>query len=855
MCQQQKQIQDLILRTSAVDLRTERILTVVESPETPVVNSRVLVQRQLPTPTSITNAMLAPSTLQDLCDQQQIVNSWLRRKRRLKCSAMEQSLLHCTCVRKPQFPSRNFFSTFSLHDESCALHVEGQQAVAISGSYTFCNRFLGLSVQVMMTLTRGAGAFTISPIIRMQAVVCSDSPAFNLIESYNYTEYSPEEFSDIFKYITATLLQMFSEGAAAPTDRLQDGSTILHSLASSALLFIVRYKFFNNSQMGSCVKSLVRALLNAGVPFNERTFRGCTTLDLFIHTFYYNDRRDPWLCDWRFDLLELLFDSGGYLNSPAALKDAGTWNDLSSQAARLLLPNNTHGLYKNIRFQTQSSANFLGFEFLEVEIAILSRSAHSLEHCLSTRDYQRPNGFPASQYFVLLHLSLGWPEGLITLLESPLRHSLVPDPETSLTPMDPIGKCFVQACYRGNDECALILLQYLRYVVLDHLRAAAWSNNSLILKKIISGLAISRHDLQQLALRYLPQHILSSFSLSSDALLNTKASDIYTALNDHGIKVQDPYYRNQSVYQHATHDIATFKYLYEAGFTDFNQCCGESLISHVDLRFHISYPQDPWALIGCADWLICRGASLYQHSTSGYPTPYYLANSFGGKLQLSIEQHHSGDITTPARKTQLTDSAGFLCRLIADDTEDHCVCACSNGACNPLQQVLRGLFIAMYSWGYTEDIRRLSIGGFSAVLDLLLTHSPEPVSEDQKLRIFKQVIRYLTFVALGLSHTCHKCDCRYFIGIAFEKMDPEEIQEIREEEALLIDQLNDLVTEFSRKFEKLRTGIQDFIEAYWMPRMDEVLANDEPDLEEEQRVREIGVIITPCNDAELGHDG
>jgi hypothetical protein len=119
-------------------------------------------------------------------------------------------------------------STYTLHENSCPLYVAGEQALGVAGSYNFCNRFLGFSLQVMMTLTRGAGSFAFSPVIRLQAVVASNSPAFDFINKARYSSYPKTGPNGRSDFVKTTLLKMFQEGMAAPTDRLEDGSTILH---------------------------------------------------------------------------------------------------------------------------------------------------------------------------------------------------------------------------------------------------------------------------------------------------------------------------------------------------------------------------------------------------------------------------------------------------------------------------------------------------------------------------------------------------------------------------------------------------------------------------------------------------
>jgi hypothetical protein len=71
-------------------------------------------------------------------------------------------------------------------------------------------------------------------------------------------------------------------------------------------------------------------------------------------------------------------------------------------------------------------------------------------------------------------------------------------------------------------------------------------------------------------------------------------------------------------------------------------------------------------------------------------------------------------------------------------------------------------------------------------------------------------------------------------------MDPEEIDEIRDEEASLIEELENLVLEFNRSYADLQVGIYEFVFNHWFPRMDEVVP-PEGNEEEIRRIRAAGV--------------
>jgi hypothetical protein len=162
----------------------------------------------------------------------------------------------------------------------------------------------------------------------------------------------------------------------------------------------------------------------------------------------------------------------------------------------------------------------------------------------------------------------------------------------------------------------------------------------------------------------------------------------------------------------------------------------------------------------------------------------------------------------------------FLCLLITDDSRDSCSCACSNNGCFSYQQLLRGFFRYLNNDYYYRDP---SGPAFAAMIDALQYAVPERVSQDQRRNIALQTLWYLTFDSLDISHTCHKnLGSFQSLGDVAGQMEDEEIQEIHEE-AELISQMEDLVAEFSRKYDELGLGLHNFIKQYVQPRLNKIV--------------------------------
>lgn len=110
--------------------------------------------------------------------------------------------------------------------------------------------------------------------------------------------------------------------------------------------------------------------------------------------------------------------------------------------------------------------------------------------------------------------------------------------------------------------------------------------------------------------------------------------------------------------------------------------------------------------------------------------------------------------------------------------------------------------------------------------------------------LVEDVIRFETFEALGLKHTCCQSQSLRYDENFAPRHEPEEIWEIREEACDLIQQLDQLVDDFLRSYEEHGESLSVFLTGHWRSRMAAVLADAQPaDSEELGRLRDIGVVI------------
>lgn len=214
--------------------------------------------------------------------------------------------------------------------------------------------------------------------------------------------------------------------------------------------------------------------------------------------------------------------------------------------------------------------------------------------------------------------------------------------------------------------------------------------------------------------------------------------------------------------------------------------------------------------------------------------------------------------------------------LITSMDSDPCLCACSSDGCRPISLALKLSISQWEFWcgpkispskpfsdlrNWERTLERLTV--LATLLESLTGHY-----------LVRDVVRFLTFSALELTHTCCKHNenfsmrhLRYEsekfldnwsindsetydfikdsrVPVMIRLMHPTEIEEIREEEASMIDRLDLLVEEFMKEIDELAISLPEFIRTRWPERMyAELSENDEMSEIEQRAIVGLGVKI------------
>ena len=122
------------------------------------------------------------------------------------------------------------------HHRTCSLFSNPASTDTATFRIASCGKFLAGAVEASISITRGAGGFSISPMLRGARVVPRDSPAFELVcpddvlNIIKWTEatISKSEFDELLDANIHELELLFRAGKASPCDVNLEGNTLLH---------------------------------------------------------------------------------------------------------------------------------------------------------------------------------------------------------------------------------------------------------------------------------------------------------------------------------------------------------------------------------------------------------------------------------------------------------------------------------------------------------------------------------------------------------------------------------------------------------------------------------------------------
>lgn len=442
----------------------------------------------------------------------------------------------------------------------------------------------------------------------------------------------------------------------------------------------------------------------------------------------------------------------------------------------------------------------------------------------------------------VLHLATSWPRGLSILIEH--GGDVIP---SVINIQDIDGGTALDFAIKLYETDSVELLLNVGARVTDG--TFFWLAN---IKNIVQAEKIScivaeslvrqRRDLLQLALSNLLTKEINKFGLQEDSLLDEKAFDVVEALRHQDVSVPSTYDCLQpgSIYMWPSLTSLIAQKLFDAGFHETNTA------------FRGYYPLMCRYGDNVSVWFEDHGASLYtpipipdehfdassdaDRSMPIYPTIHFLMRCLGERRWVDLPKEISRQLS----------------RLLNDKISDPCICYCTG---NGIGCTSASKYISHSSNQFKR--RNLTLGETvddDKYFEIQLYELLKPriveraVNENSGHQVAVDIIRVITFDMLGMRHTCCKYervfDPRYDKGDLLILMDPEDIEEIREEDRYLAAQLETLMEEFEVKFRELNVPLSQFVESYWSLRIREVVrGRDELSAEDLHAIRETGVVL------------
>lgn len=417
-----------------------------------------------------------------------------------------------------------------------------------------------------------------------------------------------------------------------------------------------------------------------------------------------------------------------------------------------------------------------------------------------------------------LHLSTLWPLGLVILLKFG-GSQLVNRKDKS--GRSPLLYAMYECTKRNESLVATKLLIAAGAAICDSEIACTGfifllprllrRKNMSTVRVLLDALVYRRQRLRDLAQSSLSRHFWGDGGRTNEGVLDEQAYNTGVALSNAGISIPAACAtpeRQQTLYHYIklVDDSDVAQKLYDAGFRDTD---GQNHQGHTPL---MSLHLDDWLPRGSnrsiGKWLCDHGADLFR------PLPQCNDDCTGppghrrpGQLKVihAIAGNQGYDPPFYTTVKFAIWRSEHMTKLLTSEDSDGCSCACSEQGCFPGLNVLAPI-IEMYALGYIP-------WGY---LRAQLSSSFNP--------FFTALIRFWTFEALELTHTCcrhgwGRYKSRWYKPCEFSIPSEEEVQEIQEEERELISFHNSLVAEFTDIWLGSSWTVKGFMSKIWKPRM------------------------------------
>ncbi|QSZ31011.1 hypothetical protein DSL72_000572 [Monilinia vaccinii-corymbosi] len=734
-----------------------------------------------------------------------------------------------------------FWNHSSSHRITCPYYHLAQQVKAIGASYMLCSKLLRFSLQATISLTQGAGGFSISPQLKFISVVPNDSPSFKLFDFRSDRNSYPDGILSVEAIMHVKLIGLFElyhDGKASAKDVTPEGETIIEA-AMSWISHVVGmlhppYKrhrchpeFWTDfSPHAKILRHLVYSCISVGVSLDIGK-KAHTSFEQVLRIL--SDIPDK-LVEVKkefFDIQEMILDAGYGIDFKSKFYYSGEFSTL--MPFKEYQQQMEHFLEATHRVDALNSP-----EIIEL---ILTRSEAQLRRLLD----RCPNVANLTLFDhgeTPLHIAHAWPQGLLILLKA----------GANVNQCDKVGILPIFLAVRANclDSVRVLIAHgsplhsenQNQFLILDRLKV----NCRIYLRSIFIFIpdAVIRSELfsavvdrrQRILRRALSIHVPPWFHdwLKTDRMPDLQLAEISRIINSN-VPPTDPMFTpvlspySNTVYHNRDLTPESAEILWQAGFRDID---GYATIHGGYTPFMSFYMRIPDILfplhifmphhVKILQWFVEKGLDL---SLPLFENKQTVSHTVGTKMAAMAKMDHFGPLLVAFKGSE--DCAEKIKECLADNFTDDCLCACSLSGCLPITRASTVLYLDAWS---ERNLKRSSV----------LAEFLEP-SFAKFPHLSHNILRVMTFDRLGLTHTC--CRGRR----EFQPGEKDDFPEIREEQVCLIDQLEHLMEEFVAEYENSHDSLSVFIEGYWRDRMEQEMEGRELNEEELENIREIGVIM------------
>ncbi|MCJ1429681.1 hypothetical protein MMC29_007596 [Sticta canariensis] len=459
-----------------------------------------------------------------------------------------------------------------------------------------------------------------------------------------------------------------------------------------------------------------------------------------------------------------------------------------------------------------------------------------------------------------MHLAANWPAGVSILLNAGANNLMNEPDNVGLLPVAyaSYSDCVASVQLLVGADCAFYHEDLLPDCYSDVFRhPITWSSEE-IAKFMLQALADRRRRLAGIASQELPYTVKKRIDILPAKVIDAGAALVYKLLKQNHVRLppslvvpstwQTIYHLlHSSVFEENPESLTYWADLfYNAGFHDFtgyDESRRNLLMEnrYMSVFWHF---RDLPRYMDLYLWYLRKGIRLghkiFRKTDEGDWIPHTPGAFYVGSFIVTILSGPWIDLSS-IMKMQLRS---LLTKVVDERTSDSCKCACSIQGCHALTSMLKErrriqrVLIRLADEEYEHD---QFLYQFPIFLASLLN-----ITNDGWSFFPAEILRFLTFERLEMTHTCcfyHKeKGCNGY----FDVFDDNDRVEIQEEESADLIQLEALMSEFRHVYTKLGAPLPEFLQGYWTTRMDKVMSGKEAINEEEaSRIRELGVTWEP----------